>query len=55
MELNGQMENSLLRPALQYGPDKGARGALYTDSIRAQVWNTGYRTQILEFIDMEHT
>ena len=30
--------------------------ALYTDAIRAQVLeNQGYRTQILEFIDMEHT
>ena len=30
--------------------------ALYTDAIRAQILeNHGYRTQILEFIDMEHT
>ena len=30
--------------------------ALYTDAIRAQILEyTGYNTQILEFIDMEHT
>lgn len=55
-ELNGQMENSLLRPVLQYGLIKERMAAHYTDSIRAQVLEyRGYRTQILEFIDMEHT
>lgn len=55
-ELNGQMENSLLRQVLQYGLIKERMAALYTDSIRAQVLEyRGYRTQILEFIDMEHT
>lgn len=30
--------------------------ALYTDAIRAQILEyRGYNTQILEFIDMEHT
>jgi len=30
--------------------------ALYTDALRAEILeNQGYRTQILEFIDMEHT
>ena len=30
--------------------------AIYSDAIRAQVLeHMGYRTQILEFIDMEHT
>ena len=54
-ELNGQMENSLLRPVLQYGLIKERMAALYTDAIRAQVLEyRGYRTQILEFIDMEH-
>ena len=29
---------------------------LFTDAIRAQILESvGYRTQILEFIDMEHT
>ena len=55
-EFNGQMENSLLRPVLQYGLIKERMAALYTDAIRAQVLEyRGYRTQILEFIDMEHT
>lgn len=55
-ELNGQMANSLLKPVLQYGLIKERMAALYTDAIRAQVLEyRGYRTQILEFIDMEHT
>ena len=55
-ELNRQMENSLLGPVLQYGLIKERMAALYTDAIRAQVLEyRGYRTQILEFIDMEHT
>lgn len=55
-ELNGQMENRLLKPVLQYGLIKERMAALYTDAIRAQVLEyRGYRTQILEFIDMEHT
>ena len=30
--------------------------ALYTDALRAQILEAmGYRVQILEFIDMEHT
>ena len=41
---------------LQYGLLKERMAALYTDGIRAQVLEyRGYRTQILEFIDMEHT
>ncbi len=55
-ELNGQLENQLLKPVLQYGLIKERMSALYTDAIRAQVLEyRGYRTQILEFIDMEHT
>ena len=55
-ELNGQMENSLLRPVLQYGLIKERMAALYTDAIRAQVLEyRGYRTQILEFFELEHT
>lgn len=39
-----------------YGLIKERMAALYTDAIRAQVLEyRGYRTQILEFIDMEHT
>lgn len=55
-ELNRQMENQLMKPAFQYGLIKERMAALYTDAIRAQILeNHGYRTQILEFIDMEHT
>ncbi len=55
-ELNRQMKSTLLKPAFQYGLIKERMAALYTDAIRAQVLeNHGYRTQILEFIDMEHT
>ncbi len=55
-ELNGQIANDILKPVLQYGLIKERMAALYTDAIRAQVLeHHGYRTQILEFIDMEHT
>lgn len=41
---------------LQYGLIKERLAALCTDGIRAQMLEAaGYRTQILEFIDMEHT
>ena len=55
-ELNKQIENQLLAPVLQYGIIKERMAALYTDALRAEILeNQGYRTQILEFIDMEHT
>ena len=55
-ELNKQIHNELLEPVLQYGLIKERMAALYTDALRAQLLeNCGYRTQILEFIDMEHT
>lgn len=55
-ELNRQMKNDMLEPVLQYGLLKERMAALYTDGIRAEILeNHGYRTQILEFIDMEHT
>lgn len=55
-ELNKQIENELLAPILQYGILKERMSALITDGIRAQLLEDhGYRTQILEFIDMEHT
>ena len=55
-ELNGQIQNECLEPVLQYGLIKERMAALYTDALRAQILeHQGYRTQILEFIDMEHT
>ncbi len=55
-ELNRQMKNDLLKPVLHYGLIKERMAALYTDALRAELLEQkGYRTQILEFIDMEHT
>lgn len=55
-EYNGQMNNDMMKPVFQYGLIKERMAALYTDALRAQILeHRGYRTQILEFIDMEHT
>ena len=55
-ELNDQIQNELLSPVLKYGLLKERMSALLTDGIRAELLESkGYSTQILEFIDMEHT
>lgn len=55
-ELNAQIKNDLLSPVLKYGILKERMAALITDGIRGEVLEEyGYDTQILEFIDMEHT
>lgn len=55
-ELNGQMKNELLAPVFKYGLIKERMAALLTDAMRAEYLESeGYDTQILEFIDMEHT
>ncbi|MBO5278332.1 MAG: SAM-dependent methyltransferase [Lachnospiraceae bacterium] len=55
-ELNAQMKNTMLRPVLKYGIIKERMAALLTDALRAEYLESrGYRTQLLEFIDMEHT
>lgn len=55
-ELNRQLQNELMSPVLKYGLIKERMAALLTDGIRAELLEqAGYRTQILEFIDMEHT
>lgn len=55
-ELNSQIYNELLEPVLKYGILKERISALLTDGIRAELLESqGYSTQILEFIDMEHT
>ena len=55
-ELNKQMKNDLLSPVLHYGILKERMAALMTDGLRAQILEAnGYRTQVLEFIDMAHT
>lgn len=55
-ELNRQLSNDMLEPVLSYGILKERMAALLTDGIRARLLESrGYETQILEFIDMEHT
>lgn len=55
-ELNGQIHNDILEPMLKYGLIKERFAALATDALRAELLEImGYKTQILEFIDMEHT
>lgn len=55
-ELFSQMEASIMNPLLSHGILKERFAALATDSIRAKLLDImGYRTQLLEFIDMEHT
>ena len=55
-ELNRQIHNEVLAPVFSYGVLKERIAALMTDGLRAQMLEqAGYDTQILEFIDMEHT
>ena len=55
-ELNGQMKNEILAPVMDYGLLKERFAALATDGLRAKyLEREGYETQVLEFIDMEHT
>ena len=55
-ELNQKMKSEALEGMCQYGLIKERFAALATDSMRAMLLESvGYRTQILEFIDMEHT
>lgn len=55
-EVNRQIQNDILEPVLKYGILKERIAAILTDAVRAEVLETaGYDTQILEFIDMEHT
>ena len=55
-ELNAQIHNEVLEPVLRYGLLKERIAALVTDGLRAELLERqGYDTQILEFIDMEHT
>lgn len=55
-ELNGQMRNKTLAPIMEYGLLKERFAALVTDGMRAKYLEaSGYETQVLEFINMEHT
>lgn len=55
-ELYNQIHNTSLTPLLKHGILKERFAALATDAARAQLLEiSGYRTQVMEFIDMEHT
>ena len=55
-EVNKQIACKELQPLLKYGLIKERMSALITDAVRANLLEEqGYDTQILEFIDMEHT
>lgn len=55
-EMNEQISCQPLEAILQYGIMKERVSALFTDALRAKLLEMeGYKTQILEFIEMEHT
>ena len=55
-ELNRQIRNDVLQPVMRYCILKERMAALITDGFRAELLESkGYETQLLEFIDMEHT
>jgi len=55
-ELLKKIKNEKMIPMMKYGIIKEKLSSLITDSLRANVLEImGYRTQVLEFVDMEHT
>ncbi len=55
-ELNRFKNSPVLSAVSQYGILKERMSAIFTDAMRANLLTqSGYDTQILEFIDMEHT
>jgi len=55
-ELLNKIHNPVMRPMEKHGIIKERLSALITDSVRVNILEIlGYSTQILEFIDMEHT
>ena len=55
-EVNKQISCKELNPVLQYGIVKERMSALITDALRADILKAeGYETDLLEFIDLEHT
>lgn len=55
-EVNRQIDCPELSQILKYGLIKERMSALITDAVRANLLEeSGYETQVLEFIDMEHT
>lgn len=55
-EANRTIKSDILSPVMDYGILKERLAAIVTDAARAKLLTAnGYDTQILEFIDMEHT
>ena len=56
MTQNKQIKNMEMQTILKYGLLRERMSALITDGLRANLLEEyGYETQVLEFIDMEHT
>ncbi len=55
-ELNSHLSGSALGPLTNYGVSKERFASLATDALRASLLTAaGYQTQLMEFIDTEHT
>lgn len=55
-ELNELLPDTALSPITNYGITKDRFAAIATDTMRASLLTAcGYQTQVMEFIDMEHT
>lgn len=55
-ELNGQIQGGDLSILTRYGIVKERVSALMTDAVRGNLLTaSGYRTQLLEFVDLSHT
>lgn len=55
-ELNGHLSTTALPPITSFGISKERFASLATDSMRVALLNAvGYQTQLLEFIETEHT
>jgi len=55
-ELHHQLDQPAATPLLKHGILRERLASLVTDALRAQLLEAhGYRTQVVEFIDLEHT
>lgn len=55
-ELNSQMKSKAFGILTRYGIVKERTAALMTDAVRANLLEAcGYKTQLMEFVDLEHT
>lgn len=55
-EVFGQIKNEYMNIILKHGILKERFSAIFTDAIRANMLElNGYKTNVIEFIDMEHT